>query len=60
MQDSRKFIEQFSFIMHQYLQALAVIVPIFNYMVSEVECILLVPQLAFQFILENHSIFFFI
>ncbi|XP_041370458.1 CDK2-associated and cullin domain-containing protein 1-like [Gigantopelta aegis] len=32
MQDSRKFIEQFSFIMHQYLQALAVIVPIFNYM----------------------------
>lgn len=28
------FVETFSFIMHQYLQALSGIVPIFNYMVS--------------------------
>ncbi|XP_046333035.1 CDK2-associated and cullin domain-containing protein 1-like [Haliotis cracherodii] len=32
MEDSKKFIECFSYTMHQYLQALAVIVPIFNYM----------------------------
>ncbi|KAK6186273.1 hypothetical protein SNE40_008343 [Patella caerulea] len=32
MQDSRHFVETFAFTMNQYLQALAGIVPIFNYM----------------------------
>lgn len=31
--DAKEFVECFSYLMHQYLQALSGIVPIFNYLV---------------------------
>lgn len=34
--DAKEFVECFSYLMHQYLQALGGIVPIFNYLVSSI------------------------